>query len=161
MKTEQGELATTGRLLYLLLGSLWLSHLKAESLNLLTLALYLLLFVAQLASQALLCRPGQKVTVYERKRRVKTDTSDINEKWFWAVILPEVCESFIELRKLLHGQFSLAVGFFQLLRLSLHLLTGLHDILAAKGECINIKILVGTSRQSHLNTSKDWIYLTF
>lgn len=54
METEQGVLATTGRLLYLLLGPLGLSHLKAESLYLLTLALHLLLLVAQLASQALL-----------------------------------------------------------------------------------------------------------
>lgn len=47
---HKGELANTGRLLYLLFGPLCLSHLKAESLDLLSLALYLLLLVAQLAS---------------------------------------------------------------------------------------------------------------
>lgn len=52
-----------------------------------------------------------------------------SEKWSGAVILPEVCESLVELRKLLHGQFSLAVGFLQLLRLRLQLLTGLQNIL--------------------------------
>lgn len=63
METEQGDLATTGRLLYLLLGPLCLSHLKAESLNLLSLALNLLLLVSQLTSQTLLHRPGCHITV--------------------------------------------------------------------------------------------------
>lgn len=52
-------LPITGNLLYLLLGPLSLSHLKAERLHLLTLALHLLLLVAQLANEPLLCRPGR------------------------------------------------------------------------------------------------------
>ncbi len=63
METEEDELANTGRLLYLLPGPLCFSHLKAESLDLLGLALYLFLLISQLASQALLRRPGRKVTV--------------------------------------------------------------------------------------------------
>lgn len=59
---EQGVLANTGSLLYLLLGPLCLSHLKAESLNLLCLTLYFLLLVTQLASKALLCRPVCEVS---------------------------------------------------------------------------------------------------
>lgn len=52
---EQGVLATTGTLHYLLPGPLGLSHLEAQSLNLLCLTLGLLLLVTQLSSQALLC----------------------------------------------------------------------------------------------------------
>lgn len=54
METRQGVLPTTGSLLYLLLGSLSLSHLKAESLKLLIMTLHLLLLITQLAHQALL-----------------------------------------------------------------------------------------------------------
>lgn len=68
METEQGVLATTGRLLYLLLAPLGLPHLKAESLDLLTIALHLLLLVAHLASQALLYRPGRNVQSKVREK---------------------------------------------------------------------------------------------
>lgn len=54
METKQGGLPTTGCLLYLLLDSLSLSHLKAESLKLLILVLQLLLLITQLAHQTLL-----------------------------------------------------------------------------------------------------------
>lgn len=74
-------------------------------------------------------------------------------RWSGAVILPEVCESFIQLRKLLHGQLSLAVSFLQLLRLRLQLLSGLQNILGTKRRVKkNIKILRMTQRKSHLNT---------
>ncbi len=60
---------------------------------------------------------------------------------------PEVCESLINLRKLLHSQFSLAVGLLQLFRLRLQLLVGVHNILARKGRVqVNIKILSVTLR---------------
>lgn len=51
---------------------------------------------------------------------------------------PEVCESLVELRELLHGQFPLAVGFLQLLRLRPELLCGLQNIL-------NKESVVGTT----------------
>lgn len=51
---RQGELPTTGRLHYLLLGPLCLPHLEAQRLHLLSLALDLLLLVPELATQTLL-----------------------------------------------------------------------------------------------------------
>lgn len=73
-------LPTTGILLYLLLSPLSLSHLKAESLNLLTLRFHLLLFVAQLSSEALLCRPV-KIKVTNVPSNVKKQKGWMGGKW--------------------------------------------------------------------------------
>lgn len=67
------------------------------------------------------------------------------QKWV-QVILPEVCESLVELGGLLHGQFSLTVGVLQLLRLRLHLLTGVHKFLVRGGTVsLSIRILTVTT----------------
>lgn len=63
---------------------------------------------------------------------IKTGTGgkdDVLVPWICARFLPELCESLVELRKLLHGQFPLAVGLLQLLRLRPQLLRGLQNVL--------------------------------